>query len=916
MKRIILPLFAIFLCSFVFVNIALSQIEQQFIKRYTSALKNVDVAKFARVDNSGNCIVAGTANARFTLLKYSKTGTPLDTLTSTAMDTLTAMAVDNNGNYFYAGISVQSAALNYSLIKVTADTIAWTKSVDFGGNEVPTGIAIDTSNNVYLTGYRMVGNVSVSRNVDYYTVKYVGETGDTIYSRRYNNGSSNLEDYARGIVYSPTDNTIIVTGETNQLNENYNYYTIKYNALTGDSLWSKKYHNSQDDKPTGIAIDNSGNIYVTGNSIGTLEDIFTVKYSSSGTQVWTKRYTGQRTDYARALYVDNSSNIFVVGASYIGTEHDIVTIKYNSSGVQQWINTYNGAGSGQDEVTDIKFDPYGNILITGYENGLVNGSSSYRDCLLLMLNSSGVLRKANTYTGVSISADTAYPFPGVLNSIAIDQSTGAVWAVGQDSGAASSTDFIVIKYESRNSIRGYIKRDTDGSTATTNDQTSFSGSKVVLDSAGIRLDSVYSDAKGNYTVPLVFNGEYTLIHYPPDNTWQTVGVSPGSGGNSQTGNGTNKINVNVSNSQVSINNGFFAYTANDTLKYRTLTLEDYGVKKPNKITKFIKKVNTFLTFPNSANIRETIFAREFPKKTTKKFIVGVIDSPVTRWWVWMQKSSDIQKAYPMKQKAKYFVTYAGVDKPGEKKGLLKAPNHLAGEQIALKMNLLGSKYSILTPGLANLLYDDGDVNNALNGFTIGEIANLVDSLLTFRGRPLASMNSETVLPSTADSVLTRINRAFRYHPSFSDTILDKLDTLKYLDTTQLIAGGLRIGGGNPISVAPYLRFNPNPLAKNEIDFPSLNIPNEFSLYQNYPNPFNPVTTISFDLPVRSIVTMKVYNILGQVVATLSNNEILEEGTHELQFDASPFASGVYFARISAQSSKHSFEDFKKMILIK
>ncbi|MBM4166475.1 MAG: T9SS type A sorting domain-containing protein, partial [Ignavibacteria bacterium] len=252
----------------------------------------------------------------------------------------------------------------------------------------------------------------------------------------------------------------------------------------------------------------------------------------------------------------------------------------------------------------------------------------------------------------------------------------------------------------------------------------------------------------------------------------------------------------------------------------------------------------------------------------------------------------------------------------EKKGLLKAPNHLAGEQIALKMNLLGSKDSILTPGLANLLYDDGDVNNALNGFTIGEIANLVDSLLTFRGRPLASMNSETVLPSTADSVLTRINRAFRYHPSFSDTILDKLDTLKYLDTTQLIAGGLRIGAGNPISVAPYLRFNPNPLAKNEIDFPSLNIPNEFSLYQNYPNPFNPVTTISFDLPVRSTVTMKVYNILGQVVATLSNNEILEEGTHELQFDASPFASGVYFARISTQSSKHSFEDFKKMILIK
>jgi len=88
-------------------------------------------------------------------------------------------------------------------------------------------------------------------------------------------------------------------------------------------------------------------------------------------------------------------------------------------------------------------------------------------------------------------------------------------------------------------------------------------------------------------------------------------------------------------------------------------------------------------------------------------------------------------------------------------------------------------------------------------------------------------------------------------------------------------------------------------------------PVEFSLDQNYPNPFNPSTTIKYSIPVDGMVTLAVYNVLGQKVATLVN-EIVKSGVHEVNFDASKLSSGVYFYKV--ESSK--FSAIKKMMLIK
>jgi len=97
---------------------------------------------------------------------------------------------------------------------------------------------------------------------------------------------------------------------------------------------------------------------------------------------------------------------------------------------------------------------------------------------------------------------------------------------------------------------------------------------------------------------------------------------------------------------------------------------------------------------------------------------------------------------------------------------------------------------------------------------------------------------------------------------------------------------------------------------NEIEI-DVNIPTEFVLYQNYPNPFNPSTLIKFSLPQQSRVKIKIFNSIGQLIDTLIDTQ-MDEGYHEVRFDAANFASGVYYYRMETEN----FTSIKKMLLIK
>ena len=90
-----------------------------------------------------------------------------------------------------------------------------------------------------------------------------------------------------------------------------------------------------------------------------------------------------------------------------------------------------------------------------------------------------------------------------------------------------------------------------------------------------------------------------------------------------------------------------------------------------------------------------------------------------------------------------------------------------------------------------------------------------------------------------------------------------------------------------------------------------NIPNDFSLSQNYPNPFNPSTTINFNVPLSSFVTLKVFNSMGEEIGSLIN-QVIPKGKHQVNFDASNLPSGIYFYKLQAGN----FNEIKKMMLVK
>jgi len=119
--------------------------------------------------------------------------------------------------------------------------------------------------------------------------------------------------------------------------------------------------------------------------------------------------------------------------------------------------------------------------------------------------------------------------------------------------------------------------------------------------------------------------------------------------------------------------------------------------------------------------------------------------------------------------------------------------------------------------------------------------------------------------------------------------------------------------GFPGRVQPLNPNDPNPIqcvieGVNDHSFTA----SSFRLYQNYPNPFNPTTFIQFDLARNSHVTLKVFNVMGQEVATLYNNQLMSSGTKSISFDAGNLASGVYVYRINVEGVTAS----QKMVLMK
>ncbi|TLY27511.1 MAG: T9SS type A sorting domain-containing protein [Ignavibacteria bacterium] len=233
---------------------------------------------------------------------------------------------------------------------------------------------------------------------------------------------------------------------------------------------------------------------------------------------------------------------------------------------------------------------------------------------------------------------------------------------------------------------------------------------------------------------------------------------------------------------------------------------------------------------------------------------------------------------------------------------------LLADIIALKVSIVASALQKTPLGFGELIYNDGS-SNPLNGLMIKEIAHVADSLMM--GNYSGGIHMFASEPSylNLDTTIQKINSAFE----------GPLDTVKFSDS-------LRFTGVRPLADVPFLRSNSSiqPERLHPVQVLNLDAPVEFELRQNYPNPFNPTTTIEFMLTNPAVVTLKVYNIVGQEIATLIDNQLMQDGEQAAQFDGSNLASGVYFYRITANQPANDDEEIqvnyltsvKKMMLIK
>jgi len=136
------------------------------------------------------------------------------------------------------------------------------------------------------------------------------------------------------------------------------------------------------------------------------------------------------------------------------------------------------------------------------------------------------------------------------------------------------------------------------------------------------------------------------------------------------------------------------------------------------------------------------------------------------------------------------------------------------------------------------------------------------------------------------------------------------ENLAYTNTTLQAAAsdGLPLGDLNWFPAKKALWKDPTQTSVRSIESP---LPMEYTLDQNYPNPFNPSTVIEFSIPKQSKVTLKVFNVLGQEVATLVNSSLVA-GHYSVDFKANNLAAGAYIYRLQADN----FVRANKMLLIK
>ena len=337
-----------------------------------------EAANAVAVDGSGNVYVAGytrgtldgtnAGGADIFLAEYDSNGTQLwkTQVGTTDDDIALGLAVDNvSGDFYVVGYTtgVFPGATNaggrdiFFLKYLSSKTLEWRVQLGTTANEEANGVALDGSGNIYFAGYTE-GNLSGKTNAG----------GRDSFLKKYN-----------------------------------------YNSVTKvlSPVWDLLRGTAQDDVANGVAVDGSGNVYVTGYTTGNLDgtnsglsDIFLEKYDSSGIRQWTRQLGTPQEDSAGAIVVDSVGSVYISGYTSGGLDghvnegaSDFFLAKYDTSGTKQWV--FQDGTSVEDIGRALDLDNTGSfVYLAGDTAGSLYGkaNSGGSDFFVGKFNLNGVMQ--------------------------------------------------------------------------------------------------------------------------------------------------------------------------------------------------------------------------------------------------------------------------------------------------------------------------------------------------------------------------------------------------------------------------------------------------------------------------------------------------------------------------------------------
>jgi hypothetical protein len=312
---------------------------------------NFDYGNDIAIDSSGNVYLAGTTSSfgegssDICLVKYDSSGMQQWNRTwgGTDSDSCNGMVVDFSNNIYLTGHTHSFGVTGFDIALVKYDssgTQLWNQTWDGGADNYGWGIAIDSSDNVYIAG-QISGLSGESEINDMVLVKYDGN-GILQWSRIW--GGS---DYDRGeeVVVDLSDN-VYLTGGTQSFGVQISAMALVKYDENGVLQWNRTWDSDDYDFSYGVAVDLSGNLYLSGHS-GNYGveggDMALVKYDENGVQQWDQTWGGEKNDAAYGIAVDSSGNIYLVGETESFGEgyKDMALVKFRSSIAPASIPSYN-----------------------------------------------------------------------------------------------------------------------------------------------------------------------------------------------------------------------------------------------------------------------------------------------------------------------------------------------------------------------------------------------------------------------------------------------------------------------------------------------------------------------------------------------------------------------------------------------